>query len=49
MLRTMPLLFHPADPTMLLFTSDVHWKTTNGGKQWRIISPDLSREQPREC
>jgi photosystem II stability/assembly factor-like uncharacterized protein len=45
-LRTMPLLFHPADPTMLLFATNVLWKTTNGGEQWQIISPDLSREQP---
>ncbi len=46
MLRTMPLLFHPADPTMLLFATNVLWKTNNSGEQWQIISPDLSREQP---
>jgi len=46
MLRTMPLLFHPADPSMLLFATNVLWKTNNGGEQWQIISPDLSREQP---
>ena len=45
-LRTMPLLFHPADPRMLLFASNVLWKTTTGGQQWEIISPDLSRERP---
>jgi len=45
-LRTMPLLFHPADPTTLLFATNVLWKTNNGGEQWQIISPDLSREQP---
>ncbi len=45
-LRTMPLLFHPADPTMLLFATNVLWKTQDGGQQWQIISPDLSREQP---
>ncbi|MFQ5570833.1 MAG: WD40/YVTN/BNR-like repeat-containing protein [Rhodothermales bacterium] len=45
-LRTMPLLFHPADPTQLLFATNVLWKTTNGGQDWQIISPDLSREQP---
>jgi hypothetical protein len=42
----MPLLFHPADPKMLLFATNVLWKTTSGGQQWEIISPDLSREQP---
>ena len=45
-LRTMPLLFHPLDPTMLLFATNVLWKTTTGGRQWEIISPDLSREHP---
>jgi len=44
--RTMPLLFHPADPTMLLFATNVLWKTTSGGDTWEIISPDLSNPQP---
>jgi photosystem II stability/assembly factor-like uncharacterized protein len=46
MLRTMPLLFHPLDPKMLLFATNVLWKTTTGGQQWEIISPDLSRDHP---
>lgn len=45
-LPSMPLLFHPADPRMLLFATNVLWKTTSGGQRWQIISPDLSREQP---
>jgi photosystem II stability/assembly factor-like uncharacterized protein len=45
-LRTMPLLFHPADPSMLLFATNVLWKTTTGGREWEIASPDLSRERP---
>ena len=45
-LRTMPLLFHPGDPKTLFFATNVLWKTTSGGQQWEIISPDLSREQP---
>ncbi len=45
MLRTLPLLFHPADPTMLLFATNVLWKTHSGGDQWEIISPDLTRKQ----
>ncbi|MEO6214370.1 MAG: glycoside hydrolase [Vicinamibacterales bacterium] len=45
-LRTMPLLFHPADPKTMFFATNVLWKTTNGGHHWDIISPDLSREQP---
>ncbi|MDH5609222.1 MAG: glycoside hydrolase, partial [Cyclobacteriaceae bacterium] len=46
MLRSMPLMFHPADPNMLLFATNVLWKTRNGGQLWEVISPDLSREQP---
>jgi photosystem II stability/assembly factor-like uncharacterized protein len=42
-LRTMPLLFHPADPTMLLFATNVLWKTHNGGQDWEVISPDLTK------
>jgi photosystem II stability/assembly factor-like uncharacterized protein len=45
-LRTQPLMFHPADPTMLLFATNVLWKTHDGGQHWDEISPDLSREQP---
>jgi photosystem II stability/assembly factor-like uncharacterized protein len=45
-LRTMPLLFHPADPKTLFFATNVLWKTTSGGTSWEIISPDLSREHP---
>ncbi len=45
-LRTMPLLFHPADPKQLLFATNVLWSTDNGGRSWRILSPDLSRERP---
>lgn len=44
--RTMPLLFHPADDNMLLFGTNVLWKTMNGGQSWEIISPDLTYEQP---
>jgi photosystem II stability/assembly factor-like uncharacterized protein len=46
MLRTLPLLFHPADNTMLLFATNMLWKTTMGGDQWEVISPDLTRKQP---
>ncbi|MEP1096398.1 MAG: glycoside hydrolase [Cyclobacteriaceae bacterium] len=45
-LRSMPLLFHPADKTMLLFGTNVIWKTHNGGQNWEEISPDLTRKQP---
>lgn len=45
-LRTMPLLFHPKDDTMLLFGTNVVWKTMNGGQNWEKMSPDLTRKQP---
>ena len=45
-LRTMPLLFHPADDDMLLFATNVLWKSMDRGNSWEIISPDLSFEQP---
>ncbi len=46
MLRTLPLMFHPIDDNMLLFATNVLWKTLNGGQDWEIISPDLTRKQP---
>jgi photosystem II stability/assembly factor-like uncharacterized protein len=46
LLRTLPVLFHPADNTMLLFATNVLWKSHTGGKSWEIISPDLSRTNP---
>lgn len=45
-LRTMPLIFHPADDNMLLFGTNVLWKTLDGGNSWQQISPDLTRVQP---
>ncbi len=43
--RTMPLLFSPADPHILYLGSNVLFKTTNGGDSWQVISPDLTRKQ----
>jgi len=45
-LRTMPLLFHPLDDNMLLFGTNVIWKTLNGGQNWEQISPDLTKKNP---
>lgn len=45
-LRTMPLLFHPADDEMLLFGTNIVFKTMDGGHSWEEISPDLTRKQP---
>ena len=45
-IRTMPLIFSPVDPHILLLASNVLFKTTSGGQSWEIISPDLTRETP---
>jgi photosystem II stability/assembly factor-like uncharacterized protein len=43
---TLPLAFSPADPTALYFSRQVLFATVDGGAQWNIISPDLTRENP---
>ena len=42
--RTQPVLFSPIDPKTLYFASNAVWKTTDGGRDWEAISPDLTRE-----
>ncbi len=42
--RTMPVLFSPVDPKLLLSASNVVWKTRSGGQSWETISPDLTRK-----
>lgn len=42
-IRTMPMLFSQADPHMLFLASNKLLLTKNGGKEWSIISPDLTR------
>jgi photosystem II stability/assembly factor-like uncharacterized protein len=44
--RTEPTLFSPIDPHTLYFSSNVLFKTTDGGDSWQTISPDLTRENP---
>ncbi|MBX6365711.1 MAG: glycoside hydrolase, partial [Gemmatimonadetes bacterium] len=41
--RTQPVVFSPTDPHTLYFASNVLWKTTDGGRSWEKISPDLTR------
>jgi photosystem II stability/assembly factor-like uncharacterized protein len=43
-LRTAPVLFNPIDKKTLYYAGNVLFKTTNGGNNWQIISPDLTRE-----
>ncbi len=45
-LRTAPLLFSPVDPKVLYLGGNVLFKTSDGGRKWDVISPDLSREKP---
>ena len=44
--RTAPLLFSPVDPHTLYLGSNVLFKTSDGGNDWQIISPDLVRPDP---
>src|SRR5262249_25789347 len=42
--RTMPIAFSPVNPDVMLYTSNVVWKTLDRGKTWTRISPDLTRQ-----
>jgi photosystem II stability/assembly factor-like uncharacterized protein len=44
--RTAPLLFSPIEPHTLYLGSNVLFKTVDGGKNWQVVSPDLTREDP---
>lgn len=46
-LRSMPLMFHPADDSQLLFGSNRLWETHDGGNSWTTLSPDLTRKNPQ--
>jgi photosystem II stability/assembly factor-like uncharacterized protein len=43
-LRTEPLEFSPVDPHKLYFATNTLWLTEDGGKNWKEVSPDLTRE-----
>ncbi|MDQ2926280.1 MAG: glycoside hydrolase [Acidobacteriota bacterium] len=43
-LRTEPLMFSPVDPHKLYFATNTLWLTGDGGKNWKEVSPDLTRE-----
>ena len=40
---TSPMMLSPHDPDALYVGSEVVWKTIDHGKNWKIISPDLTR------
>lgn len=44
-LRTAPVLFSPVDHKTLYYAGNVLFSTVNGGSQWNIISPDLTRAE----
>lgn len=44
MVRTQPILFAPLDPHLLFFATNALWQTRDGGKNWKQISPDLTRQ-----
>jgi len=44
--RTQPTIFSPVDPHTLYYTTNFLFKTTDGGQNWQIISPDLARPHP---
>lgn len=43
---TFPIIFSPIDPKTLYASSNRLWRTTNGGKTWDQLSPDLTRADP---
>ena len=43
-LRTAPVLFSPIDPHLLYFAANTLWQTRDGGRNWKQISPDLTRK-----
>ena len=44
---TYPIIFSPADPTVLYTSSQHVWRTTNGGEKWDRISGDLTKHDPK--
>jgi len=43
-LRTEPVVFSPFDPHVLYFAANTLWQTNDGGKNWKQVSPDLTRK-----
>jgi len=42
--RTMPLIWSPVNPSVLYYTSNAVWKSTDHAQTWTRISPDLARQ-----
>ncbi len=43
-IRTAPIVFSPIDNKTLFYAGNVLFKTRDGGKSWKTISPDLTRQ-----
>ena len=44
MIRTQPIVFSPKDPHLLFFSGNTLWQTRDRGRNWKQISPDLTRK-----
>src|SRR5262249_33435266 len=45
---TLPLTSAPRDPGLLYFARQRLFRTADGGRTWRVLSPDLTRDRPGE-
>ncbi len=43
---TLPLVFSERDPRELYFAHQILFRTKDGGQTWKVLSPDLTREDP---
>ncbi|MEO8592246.1 MAG: glycoside hydrolase [Candidatus Solibacter sp.] len=43
-LRTAPVVFSQADPHVMFFAANTMFRTADGGRNWKEISPDLTRK-----
>jgi len=44
---TYPIVISPHDPNVVYAAANVLFKSTNEGESWEVISPDLTRADPR--
>jgi photosystem II stability/assembly factor-like uncharacterized protein len=44
---TFPIVFNEVDPKVLYTSSQHLWKSTDEGQSWEMISPDLTRADPK--
>ena len=44
---TFPIVFHPMDAGILYTSSQHLWRTLDDGHSWQMISPDLTRGDPK--